>query len=131
MKLKGINFEYRTAYLFERFGYTWDRSGSSLGIDLKILKDGRLRYLVNCKKTSTQGPIYLPRIEVDRLALGAKQAGVPGLVCFGFHRTPILTLPLDKLHKLGSTRLNYKLYPADGRPLAEFLKEATTHASTK
>lgn len=48
-KRRGVRFEYTVAYLFERFGFTWDRSGSSLGIDLKISKDGRLRYLVSCK----------------------------------------------------------------------------------
>jgi len=123
-KLRGVNFEYRVAYLFERFGYTWDRSGSSLGTDLKILKDGRLRYLVSCKKTSKLGPIYLPRLEVNRLAAGASSAGVQGLVCFGFNRTPILTLPLEHIQRLKGTRLSYKLYPADGRPLAKLLTEA-------
>jgi hypothetical protein len=123
-KLKGVNFEYRCAHLFERFGYTWDRSGSSLGIDLKISKDGRLRYLVSCKKTSTLGPIYLPRLEADRLAASASSAGVQGLVCFGFKRTPILALPLEHVQRLKGTRLSYKLYPADGRPLAKLLTEA-------
>ena len=48
-KRRGVRFECTVAYLFERFAFTWDRSGSSLGIDLKISKDGRLRYLVSCK----------------------------------------------------------------------------------
>lgn len=109
------------AYLFERFGYTWDRSGSSLGIDLKILRDGTLRYLVNCKKTSSIGPIYLPRLEVERLAASASRAGVQGLICFGFNRTPILAVTLEQIHHLRSTRLSYKLYSTDGHPLVELL----------
>ena len=122
-KQRGVNFEYKCAYLFERFGHSWDRSGSSLGIDLKILKEGKLRFLVNCKKTSKLEPIYLPKFEVERLATMAFQSGVRGLVCFGFRRTPIFVITLDELHQLRGTRLNYKLRLGDGRPLAEFLGE--------
>lgn len=120
-KQQGTNFEYRVAYLFERFGYTWDRSGSSLGIDLKISRDGNLRYLVNCKKTSSAGPIYLPRLEVERLTASASQAGVQGMICFGFNRTPILAVTLEQIRHLRATKLSYKLYPTDGHPLAELL----------
>lgn len=122
-KKRGTNFEYRVAHLFERFGYSWDRSRSSMNIDLKISKDGRLRYLVNCKKTSEVGPIYVSRLEIERLAAQAEQTGAEGLVCFGFGRTPILVLTLDQISCLKATRLNYKLYPNDGRPLMEFLTE--------
>lgn len=100
-----------------------------MGIDLKILKDGRLRYLVNCKKTSKVRPIYLSRLEVERLAAQAEQTGAEGLICFGFVRTPILVLTLDQIPCLKATRLNYKLYPKDGRPLMEFLKQETRNNS--
>jgi Holliday junction resolvase len=120
-KKRGQNFEYKTAYLFERFGFSWDRSGSSLGVDLKISKDGRLLYLVSCKKTSTLGPIYLQRYEVERLKASADETGAQGMVCFGFHRTPVLALPIEKIADLKSTKLHYKLYPTDGKPLKEIL----------
>jgi Holliday junction resolvase len=123
-KLRGVNFEYRVAYVFERFGYTWDRSGSSLDIDLKISKDGRLCYLVSCKKTSGNGPIYLPRIEVDRLVESASKSEAQGLICFGFNRTPVLALAIDQVRCTDGTRLSYKLYPTDGRPLTELLRGA-------
>lgn len=123
-KRRGVNFEYRVAYVFERCGYTWDRSGSSLGIDLKISKDGRLCYLVSCKKTSGNGPIYLSRIEVDRLAESASMCEGKGLVCFGFNRSPVLTLPIDQVRCTSGTRLSYKLFPTDGRPLTELLSGA-------
>jgi len=120
-KKKGQNFEYKTAYLFERFGFAWDRSGSSLGVDLKISKDGRLRYLVSCKKTSTLGPIYLQKYEVERLKASADETRAQGMVCFGFRRTPVLALLIEKIADLKSTKLHYKLYPADGKPLKEIL----------
>jgi Holliday junction resolvase len=120
-KRRGVRFEYAVAYVFERFGYSWDRSGSSLGIDLKISKDGRLCYLVSCKKTSTSGPIYLPRREVERLKASAAGTGVQGLICFGFNRTPALALRVDEITELKSTRHNYKIYPGDGMPLKELL----------
>ncbi|KUO41251.1 MAG: hypothetical protein AVW06_01550 [Hadesarchaea archaeon DG-33-1] len=122
-KLRGVNFEYRVAYLFERFGYTWDRSGSSLGTDLKISKNGKLHYLVNCKKTSKLGPLYLPRFEVEKLGTGASCADAQGLICFGFKRTPVLVLTLKQVRGSEGTRLSYKLHPSDGRPLTKFLSE--------
>ena len=79
---------------------------------------------MNCKKTSKLGPIYLPRLEVDRLAASASRSGVQGLVCFGFNRTPILALAIEHVRRLKGTRLSYKLYLTDGRPLAELLSGA-------
>ena len=124
VKRRGVSFEYRTAYLFERFGYSWDRSRSSLGIDLKISKSGSLRYLVSCKKTSSFGPIYLPKDEVERLKAAAKETKAEGFLCFGFHRTPVLALPLKRISALERTKHSYKIYPKDGIPLKELLKGA-------
>ena len=121
-KQRGVQFEYRCAYLFERFGYTWDRSGSSLGIDLKIMKNGNLRYLVNCKKTVKSKLIYLPKMEVERLSAEAVGRRATGLVCFGFYRSPIYVLTINEMKKLECTRLNYKLRPEDGLVLEEFLR---------
>lgn len=115
-------FEYRVSYLLESFGFRWDRSGSSLGIDLKISEKGRLRYLISCKKTSKLGPIYLPRAEVERLRTSAKETGAEGLVCFGFRRTPIFAIGLKEIPNLPGTRLYYKLQLGDGKPLKEMLK---------
>jgi Holliday junction resolvase len=120
-KRMGSAFEYRVAHTFQHFGYSWDRSRSSLGIDLRIWKTGRLRYLINVKKTSTLRPIYLPKSEVRRLRASAKEMGARGLVCFGFRRTPILAVPLEDIQKLRKTRLCYKLAPEDGKPLKEML----------
>jgi Holliday junction resolvase len=120
-KKKGQNFEYKTAYLFERSGFAWDRSGSSLGVDLKISKDGRLRYIVSCKKTSKLGPVYLQKYEVERLKASADETGAQGMICFGFRRMPVLALPVDKIANLKSTKLHYKLYPADDKPLKDIL----------
>jgi Holliday junction resolvase len=120
-KKRGQNFEYKTAYIFERFGFSWDRSGSSLGVDLKVSKDGRLRYLVSCKKTSTLGPIYLQRYEVERLRTSADETGAEGMICFGFRRTPVLAISVDEISELKGTKLHYKLYPTDGKPLREIL----------
>lgn len=123
-KQRGTRFEYRVAHFFERFGFTWDRSRSSLGTDLKILKDGELRYLVSCKKRSKPEVIYLPRREVERLSREASEREAVGLVCFGFYRTPIYTITVDEVQKVESTKLSYKLKPGTGTPLAEFLRSA-------
>jgi len=123
-KARGVRFEYRVAHFFERLGYSWDRSRSSLGTDLKILKNGELRYLVSCKKTSKSEVIYLPRREVERLSREALERRAVGLVCFGFHRTPIYALTVDELQEIENTKLSYKLTPENGAPLAEFLRSA-------
>ncbi len=128
-KQRGTQWEYYVARLFERFGFVWDRSGSSLGVDLKISRKGHLCYLVSCKKTSKFGPIYLPRWEVERLKAAAKETGVTGLLCFGFHRTPVLALPLKKVARLKSTKCNYKIYPTDGKPLKEILGKPSLRSS--
>ncbi len=131
-KQRGVQFEYRTAYFFERFGHTWDRSGSSLGIDLKILKNGKLHYLTNCKKTAKSKIIYLSQAEVERLSAQAVERGAKGLVCFGFYRSPIYVLTVDEMKKLERTKLNYKLKLGDGTPLKEFLsEEARCRSSTE
>ncbi|MFN4133506.1 MAG: hypothetical protein ACK4GQ_03960 [Candidatus Hadarchaeales archaeon] len=121
-KKRGTNFEYRVAYLFESFGYEWDRSGSSLGIDLKIFRDGRLRYLVSCKKTSAREMIYVPKSEVNFLLDNARRCGAEALLCFSFYRTPILVLPIAGLKKLQKTRLFFKIDASAGAPLREFLR---------
>jgi len=123
-KKRGTNFEYKVAYLLEGFGFKWDRSGSSLGIDLKISRGGRLCYLISCKKTSKMGPIYLPKAEVERLQASSNETGAEGLVCFGFNRTPIFAIGPQEVSKLPSTRLYYKLQLGDGKPLKELLKTA-------
>lgn len=120
-KKRGTRFEYRVAYRFEDFGYSWDRSGSSLGVDLKILKDGQLRFLVSCKKTSTKDVIYLPKEEVEDLAGEAERRGAPGLICYGFYRTPVFAVPLEDVDGLEQTEQSYKLAGDKGTHLRGFL----------
>jgi len=124
-KKRGTNFEYRTAYLFEEFGFEWDRAGSSLGIDLKIFGGGRIRYLVSCKKTSRMVPIYVSKSEIRMLEGKAREMGAQALVCFGFKRTPVMVLTAEEVKRLPRTRLYYRIDPGRGRPLREFLKEAS------
>lgn len=122
-KRRGTNFEYRVAYLFEEFGFEWDRAGSSLGIDLKIYKKGRLRYLVSCKKTSRLVPIYVTKNEINMLEGKAREMRAEAIVCFGFRRTPILALKIKEIRKLPQSKMYYRIDPNVGRPLKEILKE--------
>lgn len=122
-KRRGTNFEYRVAYLFEEFGFEWDRAGSSLGIDLKVYRRGKLRYLVSCKKTSRIVPIYVTKDEVRMLEEKAREMGAEAMVCFGFRRTPILALKIGEIKKLPKTKVYYRIDPNVGRPLREILEE--------
>lgn len=120
-KKRGTRFEYRVAYVFEDFGYSWDRSGSSLGVDLKILKKGALCFLVSCKKTSEKDVIYLPKDEVKSLADEAERRDTQGLVCYGFYRTPVFVTRLGNMGDLEQTRKSYKLVKGEGMVLEDFL----------
>lgn len=122
-KKRGTRFEYRVAYIFQKFGYSWDRSGSSLGIDLKITKKGRLCYLVSCKKTSRSAVIYVPKDEIKTLKKASRETGAEGLICFGFYRSPIFTVNVRDTTSLEVTEKYYKLRPEAGHPLDLLLKE--------
>lgn len=124
-KSRGVRFEYRVAHKFKKFGYTWDRSGSSLGVDLKILKNGELHYLVSCKKTSKSRVIYLPQKEVEELSVEASNRGAEGLICFGFYRTPIFVHPIEEIEDLEKTKKSYKLEEGGSGSLTAFLSEAS------
>ncbi len=122
-KARGTQFEYRTAYLFAKYGFKWDRSRSSLGTDLKISKNGQLRYLVSCKKTATKEIIYLPREEAEKLARESTEREAQGLICFGFNRTPVYAIRIENLRNVESTKKSYKLSPNSGILLKDILTE--------
>jgi len=130
-KKRGTRFEYRVAYIFEKFGYSWDRSGSSLGIDLKISKKGRLCYLVSCKKTSSTSIIYIPKNEVASLRKSSKETGAEGLICFGFYKTPVFAINVCDVLSLEKTRKYYRLTPQVGSPLERLLKHVRVTGLTK
>lgn len=93
-----------------------------MGIDLKILREGSLRYLVSCKKTSKSDAIYMPRREVEKLSAKASKRGVEGLICFGFYRTPIFVRKVGEMEDLEKTKKSYKLREEGSRSLESFLK---------
>jgi len=116
---RGIRWEYRVAHRFERWGYRWKRSGSSLGTyDLLILKGGKPQFLVSCKKTM-KDVLYIPVEEVRELEREAKEWGVRPLLCFGFRRTSPLVCEPGELRRRGKS---YRLERGDGRPLDEWLR---------
>ena len=119
-KSRGTRWEYRVAYRFERWGYQWKRSGSSLGTyDLLILRDGRPRFLVSCKKTMGDR-LYVPLSEVEELRREARGFGAKPLLCFGFRRTSPLVCEPGKLRRSGGE--SYRLERGDGEPLDEWLE---------
>ncbi|MEM2978056.1 MAG: hypothetical protein QXM46_02060 [Candidatus Hadarchaeales archaeon] len=118
-KSRGTRWEYRVAHRFERWGYEWRRSGSSLGVyDLLITKGGRPQFLVSCKKTMGDR-LYIPLEEVEELRREARGMGARPLVCFGFRRTSPLVCELGRLRRSGGE--SYRLERGDGEPLDEWL----------
>lgn len=120
-KHRGVSFEYRCAYLFNRLGYGWKRSRGSYGShDLEILKDGKPRYFISCKKTMRDF-IYIEKKEIEKLKEEARGAGVIPLVCFGFSRTPVMVIEPKNI-KRRTPEGNYKLVAGDGEDLREWIK---------
>jgi Holliday junction resolvase len=125
-KRRGTAFEYQVAHVFEKFGFEWKRSGSSLGTDLYILKNGKFRFLVGCKKTGTRKPIYIEVSEIDSLENEAKEKNCVPLFCVGFRYTSPFVLTLEEIRKTHQTKNAHKVVMSDGIPLSDFLRKETS-----
>mgnify|MGYP000005725244 CR=1 FL=1 len=117
---KGRRFEYRCRDIFRKYGYVCDRKAASSPYDLLVQRDGKIVFLVECKKTCSKGAIYVEESDVKRLVEHSKAMGAKPLLAYGFNRTPVFVAFPEKLKKEGKM---YKLTAEDGKTLDEFLKE--------
>src|SRR3990167_4283961 len=87
---KGAAFEYRVRDLFNRCGFVAQRKAGSSPYDLMVLKDGRVHFLIDAKKTSTANRyIHVRKEDVEKIVREADIVGAEPLITYGFQRTPI------------------------------------------
>ena len=85
MYKKGYMFEWKVKKLFEKHGFYAKRSPASKPYDIEVIKDGKIVFLVECKKTS-KNVLYVYGLE--ELVDVAKKFGALPLLVYGFYRTP-------------------------------------------
>ena len=99
---KGSRFEYRVRDFFRKLGYTAERKAASAPYDIIVMKDGRIDFLIDAKKTSQKDKkaIYISRDDVEKIIKEAKKLCARPLIIYGFHRTPLyVAFPEDLLKK--------------------------------
>jgi Holliday junction resolvase len=118
---KGRGLEYRAKYVFEKNGYVVDRKTGSKPTDLVVKRNGVVKYICECKKTSRENMdvIYVPKKDVERALAFAKRDLAKALVVFGFYRSPVYTLEASKLRTNGAM---FRISKEEGEELEEYLK---------
>ncbi len=88
---KGARFEYRVRDLFRKFGYQAERKAASSPYDIIVMKDGRIEFIIDAKKTSQRDKkrIYLKKQDIEKLIKESKRIKTTGIFVYGFYRTPI------------------------------------------
>ena len=116
---KGRSLEYRAKYIFEENGYMVDRNTGSKPTDLVVKRNGVVKYICECKKTS-KDVIYVPKKDVERAIEFAKKDIAKPLIVFGFYRSPVYVLRADSLETDGAM---FKISRGEGEELGEYLKK--------
>jgi len=104
---KGARFEYRVRDLFRKFGYEAERKAASAPYDIIVIRDGKVCFIVDAKKTSQRKKdyIYLKRSDLDKLIKESEKIGAVPLVIYGFYRTPVFVEFPDNIKNKKTIRL--------------------------
>lgn len=103
---RGYNFEIRVRNKFRDLGFYAERKAASSPYDIIVMKDGRVEFVIDSKKTGQRDKdyIYITRENVEKMVNEADKIGAQPLIIFGFYRTPIyVELPQDLLKEDGKT----------------------------
>lgn len=117
---RGYNFELRVRDKFRELGFEAERKAASAPYDLMVLKDGRVVFLIDAKKTAQRGRdyIYVNRSSVESIVEESKRVGAQPLIVYGFYRTPIYVgFPSELLECEGKT-----IRLGEGMELTDFLE---------
>jgi len=88
---RGYNFEIRVRDGFREEGFEAERKAASAPYDIFVIKDGRIVFIVDAKKTGQRDKdhIYVSRETVEKIKREAENVGAQPLITYGFYRTPI------------------------------------------
>jgi len=115
---KGASFEFRVRNVFRNFGYVAERKAASAPYDIIVMKDGKISFIVDAKKTSQKNKryIYLKKHDVEKIIKESEKIKTTPLIVYGFYRTPpFVEFPKNVVNKK-TIRLE------EGQELVEFLR---------
>ncbi len=96
---RGYNFEIRVRDKFRESGYEAERKAASAPYDLLIMKDGRISFIIDAKKTGQKDKdhLYVDRKSIESVKEEAEKIGSVPLIVYGFYRTPIYVKEAEEL----------------------------------
>ncbi len=96
---RGYNFELRVRDKFREFGYSAERKAASAPYDLLVMKDGRVVFVIDAKKTGQRNKdhIYVSKDSIRSVKEEAERLGTSPLIIYGFYRTPLYVEPAEDL----------------------------------
>ncbi|MFP4045823.1 MAG: hypothetical protein ACLFS3_02075 [Candidatus Aenigmatarchaeota archaeon] len=103
---RGYNFEIRIRNKFRDHGYQAERKAASSPYDLMVMKDGRIVFIADAKKTGQRDKdhIYVRKESIESVIEEAEKLGTEPLILYGFYRSPIyVALAEDIVDKGGKT----------------------------
>lgn len=116
---RGYNFEIRVRDKFRNKGFEAERKAASAPYDLLVMKDGRIVFLIDAKKTAQKDKdyIYVSKGSIESILEESGKVGAQPLIAYGFYRTPIYVgFPSELIESDGK---NVRL--EEGTKLGEFL----------
>ncbi len=88
---RGYNFEIRVRDKFREKGFVAERKAASAPYDLIIMKDGRVSFIIDAKKTGQRDKdhLYVSKEDIRSVRDEAEKIGATPLIVYGLYRTPI------------------------------------------
>ncbi len=96
---RGYNFEIRVRDKFREKGFVAERKAASAPYDLIIMKDGRVSFIIDAKKTGQRDKdhLYVSKEDIRSVKEEAEKIGATPLLVYGLYRTPIYVDIADDL----------------------------------
>lgn len=103
---RGYNFEIRVRDKFRDHGFEAERKAASAPYDLLVMKDGKVVFLIDAKKTGQRDKdhLYVERESIKSVVEESEKVGSQPLIAYGFYRSPIYVgFPSELLEEEGKT----------------------------
>lgn len=96
---RGYNFEIRVRDTFRDNGYEAERKAASAPYDLIVMKEGKIHFIIDAKKTGQRDKdhLYVSKKDIESVKEEAEKIGSTPLIVYGFYRSPIYVGTVDEL----------------------------------
>lgn len=105
---KGYNFEMRVKKIFDKFGFKAERKAASSPYDIVVMKNGKIIFVADAKKTSQKNKnyVHVKKEDVNKIINESKKLNTEPLLIYSFYRKPIyVEFPKDLKLKGRTIRL--------------------------